>query len=1369
MHIYLARVMLFSQIMKTCFSFFLSIFCLCCLSHGGTAGLVSDNADGISILGDVTCLPAPEGLVGWWSGDGSAQDSVSGNFGALQKGATYAPGLVGQAFSLTNGAFVEIPNSTNVNFSGNMPMTVELWAYRTGSGTTMHLVSKRNGALDAEYQIAFDPESGLGFASIKMPWQVTQAACGVSLPMNQWWHLAGTFDGSVMSFYTNGVLAATAVGTLGPANSQPLRIGSIDYGFGSAPFEGLLEEVSLYNRALTAQEIQSVYAAGSAGKCFTPTAPSIITQPQSQMIDAGSSVSFNVTATGSYPLHFQWQLGGVSLVSATNSTLILTNVQPVNAGAYAVVIVNDAGFAVSSNALLEVKTYPPYIWTGPQSQSVAAGSPASFAVYATGSFPLYYQWKFNDSLLLNETNATLKLASAQPANEGEYSVTVKNPYGSVTTTNVTLTVRTDPPVIITQPQNITVNAGDNVSWSVVAAGSTPLTYKWRFNGIDLAGEIKSTLTINGVERSNAGSYDVIVGNAYGSVTSSVVSLTVHQAPVITSQPQDKNVGAGTNVVFSVGVLGDAPLAYQWYFNGSPLNTATNDTLSLASAAQNQSGFYSVTVRNSYGTATSRNAALNVIGDCLNVPSGLVGWWTGEGNTEDTVSGSWGILKNGATYAPGKVGQAFSLTNGSYVEIPNSPALNYSGAKAMTAELWVYRTGLGSTMHILAKRIGTGDIDYQLSFDDNWGLTFASGSPQSLVLAISHTPLPLNTWIHLAGTSDGSYLKLYINGQLAATATGAMGPENNEPLRIGAIDYPQYSFEGLIDEVSLYNRALSPAEIQAIYAAGSAGKCFTPTAPSIEAQPQDQRVDTAASASFNVIATGSFPLSYQWQHNGFNLLNATNSVLNLTNVQSGDAGAYTVVIANDYGAITSSNAVLTVNPLPTTVQILNVDLADGKASVPINMISRGGENALGFSIQFNPSWLSFNGVSLGSGASGVTLVVNSNQVGSGELGLIFTLSPNAIFTAGTQQLAILSFDATPLPAAVTASLNFVNQPTVKQVVDQGGNVISATFINGSVNIPFRGYEGDIAPQPDGDGAVTVADWVRVGRLVASLDITTNASEFQRADCAPRSLLGDGVLSVADWVQAGRYAAGLDPLTGGGGPTLATNMTPAALHKEGLHAFSTATRSLAFSANPSKAGQSYEAAIELAAQGNENGLEFSVVFDPAVMTFTDGRTGAGAANANLNLNTNKSGAGQIGVLLALPTGTAFTAGTQEVLKLQFAMATNAVGHTPLSFTNIPLLQQAVDTTAENLTMYYQNTLIAVAPQNGDPMLKATASANGLTFTWPVWAGRYVLEASTNLMSNGWELVAMPAITNGNNVSVIFPISGTEAQKYFRLRYP
>jgi hypothetical protein len=114
----------------------------------------------------------------------------------------------------------------------------------------------------------------------------------------------------------------------------------------------------------------------------------------------------------------------------------------------------------------------------------------------------------------------------------------------------------------------------------------------------------------------------------------------------------------------------------------------------------------------------------------------------------------------------------------------------------------------------------------------------------------------------------------------------------------------------MDEVSIYNRALTAVEIQAIYAAGGEGKCYTPTAPAIYSQPTNQTVSVGGVANFSVAASGTPPLSYQWSFEGTNIMGATNTLLTLGNVQLCQAGNYTVLVTNLYGSILSSNAMLT---------------------------------------------------------------------------------------------------------------------------------------------------------------------------------------------------------------------------------------------------------------------------------------------------------------------------------------------------------------------------------------------------------------------------------------------------------------------------
>ncbi len=124
------------------------------------------------------------------------------------------------------------------------------------------------------------------------------------------------------------------------------------------------------------------------------------------------------------------------------------------------------------------------------------------------------------------------------------------------------------------------------------------------------------------------------------------------------------------------------------------------------------------------------------------------------------------------------------------------------------------------------------------------------------------------------------------------------------------------FNGLIDEVRYYKRALTADEIRADFDAAGGGQCTVP--PKIIAQPTNRTVMAGGAATFNVTASSTAPLSYHWSRNGTNIHGATNSTLSLLNVKPNQAGHYAVLVANPYGAVASSNATLVVNlpPLQT---------------------------------------------------------------------------------------------------------------------------------------------------------------------------------------------------------------------------------------------------------------------------------------------------------------------------------------------------------------------------------------------------------------------------------------------------------------------
>jgi len=117
--------------------------------------------------------------------------------------------------------------------------------------------------------------------------------------------------------------------------------------------------VGIYSRALAPSEIQAIHNAGSAGKCFTPQSPAIVSQPQSRTVTAGDNVSFSVTASGTPPLSYQWLFDGDPIVGAISATLALNNAQPSQAGDYSVIVTNLYGSETSATAVLSV-VVPPF-------------------------------------------------------------------------------------------------------------------------------------------------------------------------------------------------------------------------------------------------------------------------------------------------------------------------------------------------------------------------------------------------------------------------------------------------------------------------------------------------------------------------------------------------------------------------------------------------------------------------------------------------------------------------------------------------------------------------------------------------------------------------------------------------------------------------------------------------------------------------------------------------------------------------------------------------------------------------------------------------------------------------------------------------
>ena len=254
----------------------------------------------------------------------------------------------------------------------------------------------------------------------------------------------------------------------------------------------------------------------------------------------GAVVGEAQIANGTYHAFFWTASGGMQDLNtlASNSTYVFTAATSIDGrGDIAATAVKNGSatpyVAVLVAGVINGNTTPgaPAITLQPANSTVNLGKAANFTVTATGTAPLKYQWSFNGKKISGATKATYSLSKTTAASAGNYTVTVSNASGNITSNPAVLTILTKP-VIATQPKAASVKKGTTVKFTVKATGSPTLSYQWQLNSKNLAntgnvsGVTTTTLTITAATTANQGTYRVLVSNPAGSITSAAVKLTV---------------------------------------------------------------------------------------------------------------------------------------------------------------------------------------------------------------------------------------------------------------------------------------------------------------------------------------------------------------------------------------------------------------------------------------------------------------------------------------------------------------------------------------------------------------------------------------------------------------------------------------------------------------------------------------------------------------------------------------------------------------------------------------------------------------------------------------------------------------------------
>ncbi|WCJ58941.1 lamin tail domain-containing protein [Fontisphaera persica] len=369
----------------------------------------------------------------------------------------------------------------------------------------------------------------------------------------------------------------------------------------------------------------SVIVLGAAGVVVSADArltvvrlPQIVAQPVGTNILIGGNATLSVSAVSDYALRYQWFRDGITLVGATNATLVITNVQIEHEGNYQVAVTDQVGTRLSDVARVQPLRRIAFVTTLPSSLTVTAGVDVVFSAAISG-YPPPFTYRFQkvsttlEEVVTDATNITFTLRNVVFTNAGIYRILALNlatSNGLSTLCNLTVVSW---PFITAQPTNVVVNPGSNATFAVTAVGTGTLTYQWYYNGTNLlAGAVGNSLLVTNAQvQGNAGAYHVVISNAYGVVTSEVATLTVRQPAFIVQDLADVTVAQGGTASFNVVAGGGGPYTYTWYFNGSPLVSGASSSLTLNPVQSQHAGNYQVIVSNALGTAASRVARLTL--------------------------------------------------------------------------------------------------------------------------------------------------------------------------------------------------------------------------------------------------------------------------------------------------------------------------------------------------------------------------------------------------------------------------------------------------------------------------------------------------------------------------------------------------------------------------------------------------------------------------------------------------------------------------------------------------------------------------------------------------------------------------------------
>jgi hypothetical protein len=806
----------------------------------GNGTLITDSgADERTATGPVV-PPLPAGLVAAYAFNEGAGTTVAdatglGHTGTVV-GATWTPSGrygAGLVFNGTN-ARVTVPDAADLDLTTGV--TLEAWVYpTTAGGGAWRTVITKDTAASGTYLLYANTDTNNAGMFVGSTFQ-QQTTGGPTLAANSWTHLTGTYDGSTIRLYVNGVQVASR------AQTQPMTTNNALLSIGGSSvwgewFAGRLDELRIYNRALTAAEIVADMAAPLG--TTTNQAPAI-TSPAVTTAVATYAYSYQMTATdpntGDTLTYSLTTAPAGMTVSATG--LIAWTPTAAQVGPQAVTArVQDQGglFATQSFTVTVAANAAPTI-TSAAVTTATVGVAYSYQVTATdpnaGTVLTYSLTTAPAGMTINATTHVIswtptvaqtgpQAVTVRVQDQGglfatqSFTVTVAGPVNqapAITSPAVTTAVTTyaynyqvvasDPNVgdtltysLTTAPAGMTVSATGLIAWTPTAAQVGPQAVTAR---VQDQGGLFATQSFT----------VTVAANAAPTITSAAVTTaTVGVAYSYQVTATDPN--AGTVLTYS---LTTAPA-------GMTIDATTHVISWTPTATQTGAQGVTVRVQDQGGLFATQTFTVTVAGTPLPLPAGLVAAYAFNEGAGTTVADATGLGHTGtlvgATWTPSGRYGAGLVFNGTNARVTVPDAADLDLTTGVTLEAWVYPTtaGGGAWRTVITKdTAASGTYLLYANTDTNNAGMFVGSSFQQQV--VGGPTLAANSWTHLAGTYDGITIRLYVNGvQVASRAqTAAMTP-NNALLSIGGSSVWGEWFAGRLDELRIYNRALTAAEIQ----------------------------------------------------------------------------------------------------------------------------------------------------------------------------------------------------------------------------------------------------------------------------------------------------------------------------------------------------------------------------------------------------------------------------------------------------------------------------------------------------------------------------------------------------------------------------